>query len=192
MGKKLVYGVGVNDADYPVSPRVVGGRATCPFYAKWHGMIKRCYSEVYHAKKPTYSECIVCDEWLIFSNFKKWMEHQDWQGKQLDKDLLFRDNKVYSPDKCCFVTERTNSFLTDCAAARHVNLIGSHYNTRDGVFTAQCRNPFTLERERLGTFNDAQSAHEAWRKRKCEFAIMLAETESDPEVKAALTSRYDQ
>ncbi len=43
--------------------------------------------------------------------FKKWMETQDYKGKQLDKDILVFGNKEYSPDKCIFVSPYINSLL---------------------------------------------------------------------------------
>jgi len=51
--RKLVYGVGINDAEYQVNPAIDGSRVMCPAYAAWHGMMKRCYSDKYHNKKPT-------------------------------------------------------------------------------------------------------------------------------------------
>lgn len=65
--KKLVYGFGINDADYPVDSRAGGvEREPCKFYIRWHSMIQRCYSEVYKRKYPTYEGCSVCPEWKYF------------------------------------------------------------------------------------------------------------------------------
>ena len=50
--------------------------------------------------------------------FKDWMENQDWEGNQLDKDLLFEGNKVYGPKTCVFVTRMVNNFTLDSGAAR--------------------------------------------------------------------------
>ena len=41
------------------------------------------------------------------------MEKQDWEGKFIDKDLLFPGNKVYGPDTCVFVTRQLNNLFTD-------------------------------------------------------------------------------
>lgn len=30
----------------------------------------------------------MADEWNTFSNFKNWMEKQNWEDKQLDKDII--------------------------------------------------------------------------------------------------------
>lgn len=76
--KRYVYGIAYNDADYSVYKReYVDGKIkiiwTCPFYRKWKNMLKRCYSKKELEKHPTYLECLVCSEWLTFSNFKRWM-----------------------------------------------------------------------------------------------------------------------
>lgn len=78
---KLVYGVGINDADYPTTQREkVNGEWKitwrCLYYDRWVSMLTRCYSSKCHEKQPTYKGCSVCDEWLTFSNFRKWMEQQ--------------------------------------------------------------------------------------------------------------------
>lgn len=191
MGKKsLIYGVGLNDADYPVDRRVSGAHVRCPFYVKWASMIQRCYSDIYKKKSPAYEGCYVCDEWLTFSNFKSWMEKQDWQGKELDKDLVKLGNKTYSPETCAFVDLATNVFTTDNQAKRGNWPIGASWCTKDFIFTSKCNNPFTKKKEHLGHFKDAQSAHLAWKKRKHELACQLADLQTDDRVANALRVRY--
>ena len=134
--RKLVFGVGVNDADYIISPTINGRRVTCVFYQAWKDMLKRCYSEKNQTKHPTYIGCSVCEEWLTFSNFKKWMELQDHEGKQLDKDILITGNKIYSPLTCVFVSRQVNSLLNDRSAARGKYKQGVVLHS-SGVFRAQ-------------------------------------------------------
>ena len=153
-------------------------------------MLERCYSSRIHAKQPTYIACSVCDDWLVFSNFKKWMEQQDWQGKELDKDILIAGNKVYSPDACVFVDKLLNGFLVDRGAMRGQWPIGVYFNTKDRKFQAQCRNPFSKKYEFLGQFNCPEKAHQAWRKRKHEHALKLADLQTDHRVAQAIRTRY--
>lgn len=188
--KKLVKGIGINDANYTVKPRVNGKQVTCPFYQVWVDMLERCYSAKKHSEKPTYIGCTVCDEWLKFSNFKKWMEIQNWQAKQLDKDLLRKGNKVYSPEVCVFVDGMTNSFTVDSGATRGEWPIGVCFHRRHGKFVSYCSNPFTGKSEHLGCFTCPEQAHLAWKRRKHELACQLADLQTDERVAAALRLRY--
>ena len=81
--RKPVYGVGINDAWYMINVNIGGKLVTCKFYTKWVSMLTRCYSSKFHEMQPTYTECMVCKEWLTFSNFKKWMETQEWGGVRI-------------------------------------------------------------------------------------------------------------
>ena len=198
--KKLVYGVGLNDADYVVQKKetigyVDGKRKQklvwkCPFYRVWKDMLTRCYSDKYQEKRPTYIGCTVTEEWLTFSVFKDWMEKQNWKGNQLDKDILFEGNKVYSAETCVFVTGMVNSFTIDCGVARGEWLIGVCWSKAAEKFQSQCRNPFSKKVEHLGYFTCEQQAHEAWLKRKLELAKELAAVQTDERVAKALVNRY--
>lgn len=190
MGKKLVHGIGINDADYVIGKLVNGKFLWCPFYMRWQDMLKRCYNNKYHANKPTYIGCKVCDEWLTFSNFKRWMKNQDWRGKHLDKDLLVAGSKLYSPETCVFIDQATNTFTSDCGAARGEWPIGVYLDKRSGRFQAKCRNCFSKSSESLGCFTSPEQAHQAWKKRKHELACQLAELQTDPRVAEALRARY--
>ena len=192
---ELVYGVGVNDADYPVKIRAnVGGKKkpvwVCPVHQAWKDMLKRCYSTRYQEKRQTYVGCSVAAEWHRFSVFREWMVEQDWRGNALDKDILSAGNKLYSPETCVFVSSRLNAFMTDSGATRGDFPIGVNWDKRDGKYRAQCCNPFTSKRESLGYFIDYSAAHEAWRKRKHELACIYAEQQTDPRIAKALRERY--
>jgi hypothetical protein len=189
MTKNLVCGVGINDAGYSVRQRSEG-RSICKFYQTWRDMLFRCYVDSYKRKRPNYAGCIVSNEWLYFSNFKKWMETQDWQGKHLDKDILIAGNKIYSEETCVFVDAVTNTFITDCGRSRGLWPIGVSWQEDCGRFKAQCRNPFIKKLDYLGLFYCQEAAHHAWKNRKHKHALRLADLQSDPRVAAALRTRY--
>lgn len=153
-------------------------------------MIRRSYSQKYKESRPTYNNVSVCDEWLRFSKFKAWMETQDWEGKQLDKDLLVRGNKIYSPGTCVFVSRQVNMFLIEHGAGRGNWVIGVYWDTKASKFKACCCNPFTGKQEQLGYFNSEKEAHEAWLKRKLEHACNLGGLQTDERVAKALIQRY--
>ena len=198
--KPTVYGVGINDADYVVQKfetvGYVNGKRKqrmvweCTYYRVWCNMLKRCYSAKFQELQPTYKGCRVSEEWKIFSNFKLWMECQDFEGRQLDKDLLFEGNKVYSPETCVFVSRVVNNFTIDRGNDRGEWLIGVSWHKGAGKFLSRCNNPFTKKKEHLGYFTCEQEAHQAWLKRKLELAHELAAEQTDDRVGKALIERY--
>lgn len=151
--KKLICGVGINDADYVIHIEKVyteNGKNvrkvlwSCLFYRTWFRMIERGYSQNKKANYPTYKDVTVCEEWLRFSIFKDWMEKQDFKGKQLDKDLLILGNKGYRPEACIFVSRQVNLFLTESGAIRGKYKIGVTRSRDIGKFKAMGSNPTTV------------------------------------------------
>lgn len=200
--RKLLYGVGVNDADYVVEIKehqgYVNGKQkqrriwVCPFYRVWGNMLHRGYSDKWKNKHPTYEDCAVCDEWLIFSKFRAWMETQDWEGKQLDKDILVSGNKLYHPAACIFVSGILNKFITERHNDRGEWPIGVSWHKASNRFIANCSNPFTGERGYIGLFVNPEEAHQAWLERKLELAYELAALQTDERVAKALIERYER
>ena len=153
-------------------------------------MLERCYRSS-NESRPSYIDCTVCEEWLTFSNFKAWMEKQDWQGKELDKDILVNGNKVYGPDFCAFVDKSVNLFMMDRASSRGLYMIGVSLE-KNGRFRSQCHNPFTKKKEHLGYFDCEKLAHNEWKKRKHELACQLADAIINEKVANAIRLRYLQ
>lgn len=118
------------------------------------------------------------------------MVTNDWEGKELDKDLLVKGNKLYAPNTCAFIPRKLNLFITDRAAYRGAYPIGVTYHKRDGKFQSECSNPFTKKRDFLDFFDCPQEAHEAWRTKKHAHACAYADQQSDPRLSAALRARY--
>lgn len=152
-------------------------------------MLCRGYSELYKAKHPTYEDVTVCEEWHKLSNFKAWMECQDWEGKQLDKDILVVGNKVYSPDTCVFVTKNTNCFMIECDASRGEYPIGVSFHKASGKFQAQIQGAGKGNKY-LGIYNTTEEAHQVWLTEKTRFAKILAAEQTDPRVAKAILDRY--
>lgn len=149
-------------------------------------MLRRSYG----GGRPTYIDCLVCDEWLTFSNFRKWMEKQDWEGNHLDKDILFKGNKIYSPSTCVFVPPQVNTFMNDHGAKRGKYPIGVDFDKKAGFFRARVGNPFTKSTMHLGYFETEEAANLAWRNAKHEVACKLSEICVDFRVAESLRSMY--
>ena len=183
--RRLVHGVGINDADYITSPKINGKTSMCPFYRKWQHMMERGYCAKLKTRHPTYKDCSVTEEWHKFSRFKKWMKEQDWIGKHLDKDLLFDNNKIYAPDRCLFVSRRVNAFLTDRGALRGEWPLGVTFDKNSGKYRARVHNG-TGKIVHIGRFKTPEDAHLAWRKEKAKIAIDIAIGEDDERVSDAM------
>lgn len=109
---KLIYGVGINDLTEPT--RYSKGVNTKE-YNLWLQMLRRCYSEKALKRNPTYSDCYVTDDWIHFSIFAKQIRQMKGFNEvsfELDKDLLFKGNKLYSLETTCFLPKSVNSALT--------------------------------------------------------------------------------
>ena len=112
-------------------------------YTRWHGMIERCYSEKRKEKNPTYKDVTCCAEWLYYKNFKEWYDenYYEIEGERmaLDKDILIKGNKIYSPSNCVFVTERINALFVKRDSLRGEYPIGVNYFKRGTKnYRSQC------------------------------------------------------
>lgn len=193
--RRLVCGVGINDADYQVAVNEAVGHKykqiwLCPIYAAWRNMLRRCYSKKFQEKRPTYKGCCVHPDWFRFSVFRKWMVEQEWEGKELDKDILVSGNKVYGPDTCVLVPAALNMFMTDRSELRGKWPIGVSWSEHHQKFQSQCSDPITGKRGHIGFFDCPNQAHDAWRKRKHELACVYADQQTDRRIADALRNRY--
>lgn len=191
----ICKGIGVNDADYVVAYRVKNEdgsikQVVCPFYQKWVSMIKRCYSDKALSHDPTYVETEVCEEWHLFSNFKRWMEQQDWENKQLDKDIL-GNGKLYSPKTCCFVSFRVNMFIKNSYNNKH-NLPGVYYDKQRKRYKFQIYDIYKRKRVLRGHFKTPEEAHFAWVDYKLSLLARLIEDEElDENITKALYAKIN-
>ena len=162
-----VHGVGVAGAKYPIT---VNGVKTKE-YDLWNSMLKRCYSDAYQKKQPTYKGCKVSNNFLRYEYFYEWchiqvgFNNKDWQ---LDKDLLVKGNKVYNEFTCVFLPKEINSLLTKCTASRGKHLIGVCWSKTHKAFAAQVSKS-KGKREHLGFFKTELEAYNAYKTAKESF-----------------------
>jgi len=181
--KPTVYGVGIND--------VPGSRFT-PYCKMWYSMFRRSYDPKWHARKPTYKECTVDPRWHHLSDFKRWYEQQgDVTGKQLDKDIISPDNKVYGPDTCLFVTGQLNNFFLKRQNGRGECLVGvSYHDNRTHHFRSRVNDGG--KNINLGYFSTELEAYQAFIQVKKKLLLerfILPET--DQRLKQALYNVYN-
>ena len=87
-----------------------------PIYIKWYNMLTRCYDSS-HKNYSQYKDCEVCEEWHNFQSFAQWYENNYYEipneKMELDKDILIKGNKIYSPETCNFVPHTINILFTN-------------------------------------------------------------------------------
>jgi hypothetical protein len=87
-------------------------------YKRWLQMLNRCYNEEVRYKHMSYINCTVCNEWHNFQNFVEWCDNNYYKIKdermELDKDILFKGNKIYSPETCVFAPQVINGLFERC------------------------------------------------------------------------------
>ena len=186
--RRLVCGIGVNDSDYITSFKIEGRWITCPYYTKWVSMLTRCYSQKFHARRPTYIGCSVIPEWLIFSNFRAWMIKQNWREMHLDKDVLVPGNKTYSPDVCAFISRDLNNLLGDNAAIRGKYPQGVCWSKDHKSFEAQIKR--FGKRRYIGRYKTVEHAESAYKTEKAKHIREVVRKETgDSKIIAAIDLR---
>ena len=147
------------------------GNNKCVAYEKWSGMLARCFDIKLKNKHPTYKDVICCDVWTYYENFKKWHDenYYEIEGEKmcLDKDILIKGNKIYSPDTCVYVPERINTLFIQSSSSRGklpvgVVKVGKYYNWQ---LSKKGKNGEQL-RERGYGFETPEEAFYAYKKAK--------------------------
>ena len=131
-------------------------------YTTWCNLIRRVHSEKSLLKNPTYKEISLCEEWYNFQNFGDWFEDnynpETMQGWELDKDILVKGNKIYSPETCCFVPQEINKLFIKSNKSRGEYPIGVHKTKNK--FLAQS---YSKNKRYLGSFNSVEEAFQAYK-----------------------------
>lgn len=160
-------------------------------YRKWESMLDRVYGRC--CKKDTtnpYYNTSVSEDFRWFGDFKGWCEKQigfDQEGWALDKDILIKGNKVYSPETCCFVPVELNSLLVNNRATRGEFPVGVYYDASRSKFQSYIR--MYGKRKHLGRFDTPKEAFYAYKQAKEAYIKEVAELykdQIDPRVYDAL------
>lgn len=128
-------------------------------YKTWNSMLKRCYNKKEQEKCPTYIDCFVDETWHNFQNFAKWFEQNYKSNFELDKDILLKKNKIYSPAMCCFIPHEINSLFIKSNSIRGKYAIGVH--KIKSTFRAQIN--IKGKRTHLGCFATPEEAFQAYK-----------------------------
>ena len=155
---KSVYGVGYIGFGFYDSKK------DYKIYKRWNGSLERCYSAERQKRQPTYIDVTVCEEWHNFQNFAKWHE-ENWKeymvGWDLDKDILLKSNKIYSPKTCCFVPKQINSLFVKNNINRGEYPIGVSLSSKENKFSSFIRKD--NKTIFLGYFDTPEEAFQAYK-----------------------------
>ena len=142
----------------------------------WERMLQRCYDKKFHEKFITYENCITYEKWHNFQDFGDWFDDNYYEVEknkmQLDKDILIKGNKIYSPDTCVFVPNKINSLFTKSNAKRGNYPIGVSYHIDSGKFEAQCNNK---NKKYLGIFTTPEEAFSVYKIHKEKYIKQIAD-----------------
>ena len=169
---RSVYGVGYHGiGEYGWASHKVA-------YQTWVSVLERVYVE--KKGRTSYLNVSVCEEWHNFQNFAEWFYEQDFSetkdenGKRydLDKDILVKGNKIYSPDTCCFVPNEINCLFIRNRRFRGDLPIGVTKNRKR--FAARLSKGFD-NRVFLGSFKTETEAFLSYKNAKEMYLKELAE-----------------
>ena len=189
--RKPIYGVGINDV-YEV------GFTGSKIWRMWQSMIRRTDKRDPNMENyELYKDCTMDPSWFQLSVFREWVESFDnWEEKEIDKDLLIEGNKHYGPDTCLMVQPIWNNLFKPHAAKggkpRGVVWNCSKKQLAKKPYRAQItlfEDRFTNKRTHLGSFVTMEMASECYKKaRKIQVGKYL-ELETDPKVIEAVKRR---
>lgn len=126
----------------------------------WYDMSTRCDPLGSLQKRlPRYVGCAMSDEFANFQIFVEWHQKQigfGIEGYELDKDILFEGNKLYSSKTCVLVPKSLNMFFVAHNAGRGPWPQGVFLDKRRGKFQARFNN------KGLGSYYTPEQAHTAF------------------------------
>lgn len=143
----------------------------------WYDMIKRCYDPKYQEEHSTYKGCKVEDYLLNFQYMAEWINENYYEvsGEKmcLDKDILYKGNKVYSRETCIFVPERINLLFVKSNKSRGDSPIGT-YPLPSGNYRAMCSNGYGKNIP-LGVYSTPEEAFKRYKRCKENYIKQVAD-----------------
>lgn len=156
----IIYGVGY------LGDGIYSKKIHSRIYNVWINMLNRCYGETRHYKYPSYIGCSVDPLWHNFQTFCS--DYLNMIGNnitsRLDKDILFKNNKIYSKDTCILVNHKINCLLITGKSLRGEYVIGVRKKPRERVYYSGINISGKLKH--LGTFFTELEAFNAYKQAK--------------------------
>ena len=153
-------------------------------YSYWAHMIRRSCDLNFKSdsRNLAYADVSVCDEWLNFENFDKWFNENYYECPFggfmcLDKDILVKHNKVYSPETCCFVPNNINVLFLKQKYHKDKGIpFGSKLGKNaDGSIKYIVRTTEYRKEKNIGTYKTKEEAFFAYKQEKERYIKEVAE-----------------
>lgn len=158
----------------------VEGKQT-KIYNEWCAFMARGLDLKFKQKYPTYKDVTVDEYFHNFQNYGAWREQNYYEIEGeimcLDKDILVKGNKVYSPDVCVFVPQRINNLFVKSDATRGEYPIGVTYDKRRDKYVAKCK--VDGKTKYLGSYNTSHNAFLAYKEFKEAYIKQVADEYKD-------------
>lgn len=135
-----VFDIGMVGNKYPT---IISKTKKTKEYNIWYSILRRSYSDYYKSMFPTYKD-VTCDPvWFYYDNFYNWVHSQSNyeaiknMDYNIDKDILFKGNRIYTPEKCTLVPQYINKLIIKQESTRGDCLIGVVRN-KNGTYGVYC------------------------------------------------------
>jgi len=147
-------------------------------YKHWKAILSRTNGN----GKNTYKDCKICNEWLNFENFVKWFNENYYvienERMNIDKDIIKKGNKLYSPETCLIVPQSINLIFL-----KQKRKYKNSENLPIGVYI--CDNKFRVTIQKYnktfnhGFFETKEDAFYAYKKAKEDYIKEVADRYKD-------------
>lgn len=158
-----------------------GKYISTPAYRQYWNMVQRCIPDgAMQTKYPSYVGITYSEDFNTFEKWLEWAKQQTGFGNTadngklwpLDKDILLKGNKLYSPDYCVFIPNEINNFITNRKTDRGEYPIGVHYSTKEKKYIASCS--MNSKKYYIGGYHSIEESFMAYKQFKEQAAKQLA------------------
>jgi hypothetical protein len=171
-----IHGVGfIGEGIFKSTFKFEGVKKSTVHYEKWCSILERGCCEILKKRQPSYKNVTVCEEWHNFQNFAQWFEEnynpETMQGWHIDKDILKKGNRIYSPETCCLVPNDINALFKKAKTNKDnlptgISRHGNKYLARVGKYGKKVH---------IGLYNTPEEAFEAYKTEKEKYIKEVAD-----------------
>lgn len=162
------------DGKWVISARLMGRMTYTVSGRKWRDLESRCIvGGAIQTRAPKYVGCT--NDFTDFQEFVEWSKAQvgyAQKGWHLDKDIIIKGNKSYSPTTCCFVPRELNLFFISRTYWGKELPTGVCFHPASGKYAPGVNKGGV--RHHIGVFDTPWEAHIAYKNAKKCYARELA------------------